>query len=152
VERSDEGVRDVRHETLEAGSQETMKEGLSDPLTDRIIGVAIGVHRDLGPGFLESIYEEAMAIAMRDADLRFLRQPAMPVLFRGRTVGEHRLDFLVEDAVVLELKAVKSFEDVHFAIVRSYLRATSKSCGLLMNFAAPTLQVKRIGPDFRPHA
>jgi GxxExxY protein len=126
-----------------------MKEFDNDPLTGRIIAAAIMVHRELGPGFLESIYEEAMAVALEEAGLPFARQYPVVVNFRGRVVGNHRLDFLVEASVVLELKAVAGFDDVHFAIVRSYVRATDARCGLLLNFAAPTLQVKRIGPEFR---
>ena len=123
---------------------------MDDPLTERIIGVAIAVHRELGPGYLESMYEEAMAVALREAAIEFKRQYPVPVLFRGRAIGEHRLDFLVEGGVVLELKAAKALEDIHIATVRSYLRATGCPRGLLMNFAAVTLQVKRIGPEFRP--
>jgi GxxExxY protein len=129
-----------------------MKEELNDPLTGKIIAAAIAVHRELGPGFLESIYEEAMAVAMAEGGLTFTRQVPISVNYHGHTVGEHRLDFLVETEVVLELKAISAFEDVHYAIVRSYLRATGKSRGLLLNFAAPTLQVKRIGAEFRPHS
>ena len=123
---------------------------MNDPLTEKIIGVAIAVHRELGPGYLEAIYEEAMAVAMEEEAIAFRRQHPVPVLFRGRRVGEHRLDFLIDGGVVAELKATKSLEDVHIAIVRSYLRATGCQRGLLLNFAAPTLQVKRIGPEFRP--
>jgi len=125
-----------------------MKEELNDPLTGRVIAAAISVHRELGPGFLESIYEEAMAVALAEAGLKFVRQLPIAVKFHGRAVGEHRLDILVEDEVVLELKAISAFEDIHYAIVRSYLRATNKTRGLLINFAAPTLQVKRIGAEF----
>lgn len=127
-----------------------MNEPIDDPLTGQILAAAIDVHRELGPGFLESVYEEAMAIAMTEAGLRFQRQLAVPIRFRGKVVGEHRLDFLVENAVVLELKAVTSFENVHFVIVRSYLHACQSHRGLLVNFAAPTLQVRRIGPEYRP--
>lgn len=127
-----------------------MNQAVDDPLTGRILAAAIEVHRELGPGFLESVYEEAMAIAMTEAGLRFQRQLAVPIRFRGQVVGEHRLDFLVENAVVLELKAVTAFENVHFVIVRSYLHACSSQRGLLVNFAAPTLQVRRIGPEYRP--
>lgn len=129
-----------------------MKEELNDPLTGKIIAAAIAVHRELGPGFLESIYKEAMAVAMEECGLKFARQVPISVTYHGHAVGEHRLDFLVEAEVVLELKAISAFEDAHYAIVRSYLRATGKARGLLINFAAPTLQVKRIGAEFRPHA
>ena len=127
-----------------------MKESDDDPLTGRTIAAAIIVHRELGPGFLESIYEEALAIALRETGLQFARQVAVTVNFHGHVVGNHRLDFFVEEAVVTELKAVTALEGVHIAIVRSYIRAIGARCSLLLNFSAPTLQVKRIGPDFRP--
>ncbi|MBL9186387.1 MAG: GxxExxY protein [Opitutaceae bacterium] len=129
-----------------------MNQAFDDPLTGKILAAAISVHRELGPGFLESIYEEAMAIALTEAGLRFRRQWVVPLHFHGQAVGEHRLDYLVEESVVLELKAIKAFEDVHFAIVRSYLRASGASRGLLINFSAPTLQVRRIGPEYRPNS
>lgn len=118
-----------------------------EELTGRIIGAAIRVHRELGPGFLESVYEEALCVELTTSGLGFARQVAAEVRYRGKKVGEHRLDLLVEDSVVVELKAVLELQDIYFVIVRSYLRATGKSVGLLLNFAAPTLQTKRIGPD-----
>jgi GxxExxY protein len=127
-----------------------MNETLDDPLSHKVIGVAISVHRELGPGFLESVYEEAMTVALADAGIRFARQVPVPVVFRGHQIAEHRLDLLIEGELVVELKAVAGFEDIHFAVVRSYLHATNLKRGLLINFAAPTLQVKRIGAEFRP--
>lgn len=120
----------------------------SGALTDRIIAAAIRVHRELGPGFLESIYEQALAIEFSEQGIAFERQKPVAVLYREHHVGEHRLDFLVANEVVLELKAIATLEDVHFAIVRSYLRATHLDTGLLMNFATPTLTIKRIGSVF----
>jgi GxxExxY protein len=96
---------------------------------------------------LESIYEEALCVELTILGIKFARQVAFEIQYRGRKVGEHRLDLLVEDSVVVELKAVLAFQDIYFVTVRSYLRATGKSVGLLMNFMATTLQTKRIGPD-----
>jgi GxxExxY protein len=118
-----------------------------EELTGKIIGAAIRVHRELGLGFLESIYEEALCVELAAAGLKFSRQIAVEIQYRGQKIGEHRLDLMVEGCVVVELKAVLAFQDIYFATVRSYLRATGKSVGLLMNFAATTLQTKRIGPD-----
>ncbi len=117
-------------------------------LTEKVIGAAISVHRELGPGYLEAIYERAMCIALSEIGLKWANQVIVPVHFHGHCVGEHRLDLLVQNEVLVELKAISAFEDVHYAVVRSYLRASQLECGLLMNFAASTLQVKRIGPDF----
>ena len=118
-----------------------------EELTGKIIGAAIRVHRELGPGYLESIYEEALAFELASIGLKFERQWRVEVRYRGQRVGEHRLDLLVEDTVVVELKAVLELQDIYYATLRSYLRATGKPVGLLLNFAAVTLQAKRVGPD-----
>ncbi|MGH9391065.1 MAG: GxxExxY protein [Vicinamibacteria bacterium] len=113
-------------------------------VTSGIIGAAIEVHRTLGPGYLESIYENALAIEFRRRTIPFQRQVAVPVLDREVEVGLHRLDFYVADLIVVELKAVKDLEDVHFAVVRSYLRAVGRDHGLILNLAKAVLEVKRV--------
>jgi GxxExxY protein len=113
-------------------------------LTERIIGAAIEVHRRLGPGFLESVYENALLIELRKRGLRTEQQVEVVIQYDGNEVGRHRLDLFVEDTIVVELKAIKAFEDIHFAIVRPYLRAVGREHGLLINFAAFTLKVKRV--------
>ena len=115
-----------------------------EDLTGRIIGCAIAVHKELGPGFLESVYEEALAIEFERAGLQFQRQHSLLIHYAGRKVGEHRLDFLVEKAIVVELKAITALEDIHFAIARSYLKAARLKHGLLFNFATMPLTVKRV--------
>jgi GxxExxY protein len=117
-----------------------------EELTGRIIGAAIRVHRELGPGFLESIYEEALCAELDAVGLRYLRQVPVKIMYRGKQVGEHRLDLMVEELVVVELKAVLELQDIFYATLRSYLCATGKPVGILLNFAAVTLQVKRVGP------
>ena len=120
-----------------------------EELTGRIIGAAIEVHKALGPGYLEVVYENALAIELRARDIPFQRQLTVPIVYRGSEVGMHRLDLFVDDLIVVELKAVKALEDVHFAVVRSYLRAIGREHGLILNFARPTLEVKRvIAPDW----
>ena len=116
-------------------------------LTGKIIGAAINVHKTLGPGFLESVYEEALAVEFHVLKIHCERQRIVPIYYRGQQVGEHRLDFLVEKLVVVELKAVIALEKIFFAIVRSYLKATALESGLLFNFAAAPLTIKRIGPE-----
>jgi GxxExxY protein len=113
-------------------------------LTGRIIGAAIEVHRQLGPGFVESIYENALTVELRAQSISFLRQLTVPVLYRDLEVGLHKLDLLVENLIVVELKAVKEVNDTHFAVVRSYLRAAGLDHGLILNFAKPTLEIKRV--------
>jgi GxxExxY protein len=113
-------------------------------LTDKIIGAAIEVHRQLGPGFIESIYEKALAVELQKRDLRFEEQREITVAYDGIEMGKHRLDLFVEDTIVVELKSAKSLEEVHFAVVRSYLKAAERRHGLLLNFAKPTLEVRRV--------
>ncbi|MBN1442866.1 MAG: GxxExxY protein [Planctomycetes bacterium] len=113
-------------------------------LTEKIIGAAIEVHKTLGPGFVESIYEESLVIEFGERSISFQRQLVVPVFYRSRQVGQHRLDLLVEGEIVVELKAVRSFQPLHLAVTRSYLRATGRKHGLLLNFAAAVLQVKRV--------
>ena len=121
-----------------------------DDLSGRVIEAAIAVHRELGPGFLESIYESAMKTALRHRGMVYEAQKEVTVVFEGEEAGIHRLDLVVEGEIVVELKAVKALEDVHFAQVKSYLKATGLHVGLLLNFNAPTLVVKRVVLDFKP--
>jgi GxxExxY protein len=123
------------------------KELEAPALTERIIAAAIAVHRELGPGFIESVYEEALALEFSAQGISFERQKVVPVFYRGRQVGEHRLDFFAANVAVLELKAAKALEDVHFAIVRSYMKACSAEIGLLLNFAAMPLTIRRVGRE-----
>lgn len=116
-------------------------------ITEEIIGAAIAVHRALGPGFLEAIYEEALAAEFDHLGMNYERQKPVRIEYRGRAVGEHRLDFLVAEKVIVELKAVQALEDIHFAIVRSYLKATGLQSALLLNFAAMPLTIKRVGRE-----
>jgi GxxExxY protein len=102
-----------------------------DPLSGRIIEAAIAVHRELGPGFLESIYENAMKTALQHRGIGHESQKEVAVVFEGEEAGVHRLDLVVESEMVVELKAVKSLEDIHFAQVKSYLKATGLHVGLL---------------------
>ena len=135
-------------------NQESRKTGKSlrdSEITQQIIAAAIRVHRQLGPGFLESVYEEARAVGFALSGIQFLRQYPVPIFYRDHQIGEHRLDFLVERKIVVELKAVSELEDIHFAIGRSYLKATNLEDGLLLNFATTPLTIKRFCRE-RPSA
>jgi GxxExxY protein len=112
-------------------------------LTQEIIASAIRVHPALGRGFLESVYEEALAVEFALSGIQFIRQHPVPLFYRDHQVGEHRLDFLVEGKIVVELKAISQLEDIHFAIGRSYLKAANLNDGLLFNFATAPLTIKR---------
>ena len=119
-------------------------------LTERIIAADIRVHKELGPGFLEAAYEEALAIELAATGISFERQKLLPIFYREHLIGEHRLDFLVEGKVIVELKATAGLEDVHYAIVRSYLKAANLQDGLLLNFATSRLKIKRVGREYHP--
>jgi GxxExxY protein len=103
-------------------------------VTDKVIGVFYDVYNELGYGFLESTYAESMVIALNQSGLRAIREVPVPVWFRGKKVGQYFTDMVVENAVLLELKAARSLESAHEALLLHYLRATEIEVGLLLNF------------------
>lgn len=111
-----------------------------DPLTRRIIGCAMEVHRALGPGLLEATYEEALCIELAEQRLPFVRQAGVPVLYKGHLIGEHRLDLVVEDRAVVEAKSVERLIGVHQAQLLAYMRLLKKPVGLLLNFNSEVLR------------
>lgn len=115
-----------------------------EELSRKVIYAAIKVHTGLGPGFLENIYEEAMKVELSGHGLFYDCQKEIEITYLGVSVGLHRLDLLVENKMIVELKAVKELADTHFAQLRSYLKATGLKLGLLLNFAKPALEVKRV--------
>lgn len=119
----------------------------NEALTGWIIEAAIKVHKALGSGFLETVYEEALAIEFDSGGICYERQKVVPIFYRARQAGEHGLDFLIENQVVVELNAVAKLEKIFFAVVRPYLKATGTECGPLFNFAAMPLAIKRIAPE-----
>lgn len=114
-------------------------------LSGRVIEAAIAVHAALGPGFLESVYESALAVELQARSIAFERQKTIKVHHRGIEVGEHRLDLLVENVLLVELKAVKEIDDIFYVIGRSQMKAAGIRDGLLLNFASMPLTIKRIG-------
>jgi len=111
-------------------------------LSEAIIGAAIEVHRILGPGLLESIYEECLAVEFALRELSFERQRRVPVEYKGRHVAaDLKIDFVVDGCVVVELKAIEKLLPVHGAQLLTYLRLTGKQLGLLINFNVPLLHV-----------
>ncbi len=117
-----------------------------DHLARDVIGAAIEVHRSLGPGFLESVYEEALCVELRLRGIPFARQVVIAVGYKGQAVGESRLDLLVGGSLVVELKTVEALLPIHSAQVLSYLKATSDRLALLIIFNVPLLKngIKRI--------
>ncbi|MFN0066097.1 MAG: GxxExxY protein [Limisphaerales bacterium] len=117
--------------------------------TGRIIGCAIAVHRELGPGFLESVYEAALAVEFGRRGLSFERQKLAYISYPGVAVDEHRLDYFIDDLIVAERKATAGLEDIHFAVARFSLKAVGREHGLFLNFATLPLTVKRVIRDSR---
>ena len=115
-------------------------------LSAQVIGCAIAVHRELGPGLLESAYDSAFCIELAHQRLQFVRQLESPIAYRGQLVGAYRLDFLVEDALVVELKSVERLEYVYVSQMLTYLKATGKRLGLILNFNVPVMKagVRRV--------
>ena len=113
-----------------------------EELTERIIGALYAVHNTLGWGFLEKVYQNAMAIEMTKRGIRFVGQSRVNVYYESQLVGEYYADFLVEDSVIVEIKAVDKLADVHEIQVVNYLKASSIDVGLLLNFG-PQSQIRR---------
>jgi len=107
--------------------------------TEKIIGCAIEVHRHLGPGLLESIYESALCIELKAARLSFARQIGVPVFYKGELIAEHRPDLIVDDQVIVEIKSVERFNPVFLAQMLTYLRITQLRVGLILNFNRPVM-------------
>ncbi|MEW6096437.1 MAG: GxxExxY protein [bacterium] len=108
------------------------------------MGYCIDVHKELGPGFLESIYHKSLDIKFTNEKLNFESEKEIPIYYHKVLVGTHKLDFLIEEEVVLELKTVEEIDKKYYAQVRSYLKAVDKEIGLLVNFADFKLDVRRV--------
>ena len=113
-------------------------------LTAKIIGCAMEVHKVLGNGFQEVIYQRALDIEMTRQGLHFVREQEMQIYYKGHDIGTRRVDFFVEDKVMVEIKAIIQLEDVHLAQAINYLEAYGIGVGLLLNFGAKSLQFKRV--------
>ena len=113
-------------------------------LTGRIIGAAMEVHRHLGNGFQEVVYQRALAIELELQGIYFEREKEMPLTYKGYDIGTRRVDFFIEDKIMLEIKAVIQLEDVHLAQAINYLEAYGMEIGLLVNFGNTSLQFKRV--------
>ncbi|MBC3833602.1 GxxExxY protein [Undibacterium amnicola] len=136
-------VDDVKIKTPQRRDAET----LSDTLTERVIGAAIEVHRVLGPGLLESAYEHCLCHELSLRDIRFTRQITLPVHYKGVEIeAAYRLDLLIENSLLIELKSLEKLQEIHKAQVLTYLRLTGYETALLINFMVPVLKdgIKRI--------
>lgn len=115
-----------------------------EAITREIIGAAMEVHRILGNGFQEVIYQRSLEIELRNRNIIFQREFEMDIFYKEQKVGNRRVDFFIENEIMLEIKAVIILEDVHLAQAKNYLEAYNKEIGLLINFGAKSLQFKRI--------
>lgn len=115
-----------------------------EAITREIIGAAMEVHRILGNGFQEVIYQRSLEIELRNRSIIFQREFEMDIFYKEQKVGNRRVDFFIENEIMLEIKAVIILEDVHLAQAKNYLEAYNKEIGLLINFGAKSLQFKRI--------
>jgi len=121
-----------------------MEEYKYKDITGKVIGAAMQVHKTLGNGFQEVIYQRALAIEMPYFDLNYEREFEMPIFYRNTQIGTRRVDFLVEDKISVELKAIIKLEDVHLAQAINYLEAYNIEVGLLINFGSKSLEFKRL--------
>lgn len=113
-------------------------------LTDRIINLAISVHKTLGPGFVEKIYQRALYLEFKNQKFTFSREKKIIVSYKNVNLGYETVDFDIEGKVLVEIKAVSEISTIHMAQLISYLKAANRSVGLVLNFARPTLEIKRI--------
>lgn len=119
---------------------------LLNEISEGIIGCAFAVVNSLGSGFLEKTYENALAVELAQAGLKAAQQKSIEIYYREVLVGEYVADLLVEDRVLVELKAVQGIDDIHYAQCLNYLKATGLELCLLINFGKPELQIRRISP------
>lgn len=113
-------------------------------LINKIIGYCIDVHKELGPGFLETVYHKSLEIKFKDEKLSFESKKEIPIYYHNRLVGIHKLDFLIENEIVLEIKTVEEIHKKYYAQLRAYLKAVDKEIGLLINFADFKLDIRRV--------
>ena len=113
-------------------------------LTKQIIGIAIKIHKRIGPGFREKYYQRAMYLELRKSNLRFEREKKIRIPYGKVTLGYHVVDFIVENKVVIELKSMKELTNVETGQLTSYLRLIDCEVGLLLNFGQPTVEIKRV--------
>ena len=120
--------------------------GSDTDVTDRILGCAVEVHRHLGPGLLESVYETALCVELTGAGLSFSRQVGVPLHYKGQIISEHRPDLVVDQRVIVEIKSVERFDPIHTAQMLTYLRVTRLRTGLILNFNSALLKhgVRRV--------
>ena len=128
-----------------SGSNQTVSERfVHSAITSSINAAAIAVHKALGPGFLESIYEEALCVELKRRQIAYQRQVGVSVRYDGVPVGLYRLDLVIESKIIVEVKAVSTISAIHMATVFAYLKSTNAAVGLIINFGVDVVRIKRI--------
>lgn len=117
---------------------------LHSELTEKIIGLAIKVHKNLGSAYAEKVYQRALYLEFKKSGLRFEREKEISVFYEKVRIGKQQLDFVVEGKVIVEIKKVDEIAEVHVAQLASYLKTLALRVGLILNFGTPTLQIKRV--------
>lgn len=117
---------------------------INKEITQKVIGCAMTVHNTLGAGFMEAIYQRALSIEMKLAGISFDEEKQIPIYYRNEIIGYRRVDFLIENNITLEIKAVSEIEPKHLVQGKNYLEAFNLPIGLLINFGSPSLQFKRL--------
>lgn len=121
-----------------------MNEFLYKELSYKIIGLAMEVHRELGAGFLEKVYENALMILFEENKIGAKQQEKIKVRFKGQIIGDYIADIIVKDLIILELKCCKQIDSIHKAQLANYLKATNKKVGIILNFGKDSLEVERV--------
>jgi len=120
------------------------KYSLYKSLTQQVIGLAINVHKKLGPGFVERLYQRAMYLELKNSGLKFQREKKIIVRYNNAIIGYEQVDFDVEEKLLVELKAVSEIQDIHKAQLLSYLKASGRKLGIIINFAKEIIEIKRV--------
>lgn len=121
-----------------------MKRFLYKDLSYKLIGLAMEVHRELGSGFLEKVYENALMVLFKENDIKARQQEPIKISFKGELIGDYIADIIVEDEIILELKCSSNITNIHKAQISNYLRATGKKVGIILNFGKESLEVERV--------
>lgn len=113
-------------------------------LTERVIGIAIQIHKKLGPGYVEKIYQRALYLELKRNGIKFQREKKVDIYYNNANLGYEKVDFDIESEIIVELKAVSEIQDIHKAQLISYLKAANRKVGLILNFAKEKLEIKRV--------
>lgn len=134
--------------TTDSVSKEIKYRGILNKLTQQAIGISINVHNKIGPGFVEKIYCGILSYEFKKAKLKFEREAEIKVKYEGQEFGYQRVDFLIEDKIIIEVKSVPEINNIHQAQLLSYLRTSNIRVGLILNFAKSRLEIKRLVNGF----